>query len=154
MLAFSIPNDEIKNFMQKLLKEEAFDKLEVRFFEFETIVKYEITGNINKEYLKENEKRYFVKWQELKPFIHNLIKGDKKPKYMKMIFSLEENAVSNLCENAQAMFLNINYANNEIIGTTGTSQKNFSLSKMEDKVWEDTVLKFFKKNGINIKIEN
>lgn len=153
MLAFSIPKDEIKHFMQKLLKEDAFDKLEVRSFELETIVKYEITGNINKDYLKENEERYFVKWKELKPFIHQLIKGDKKPKYMKMVFSLEDSAVFNLCENAKAMFLNINYSNDEIMGTTGTSQKNFSLSKMEDKIWEETILKFFQKNGININIE-
>ena len=153
MLVFSIEKDEIKNFMNKLLREEAFDKLEVRFFEIETIVKYEITGNINKDYLLEGEERYFVKWKELKPYIHSIIKGDRKPKYMKMIFSLEDKAVTNLCENAKAMFLNINYVNDEVMGTTGTSQKNFSLAKLEDKIWEETVLKFFKKNEINIKIE-
>lgn len=153
MLAFSIPKDEIKIFMQKLLKEDTFDKLEVRSLELETIVKYDILGNINKDYLEENEERYFVKWKELKPFIHQLIKGEKKPAYIKIVFSLEESAVSNLCENAKAMFLNINYSNDEIICTTGTSQKNFSLSKMEDKIWEETILKFFKKNNINIIVE-
>lgn len=154
MLVFSIEKDEVKYFMQKLLKDEVFDKLEIRSLELETIVKYEISGNINKQYLKEDENRYFVRWQELKPYIHNLIKGDKKPKYLKIVFSLEESAVLKLCENASAMFLNIVYLNEEIKGTTGTSQKNFSLSKLEDKVWEDTILKFFQKNNINIKIEN
>ena len=48
------------------------------------------------------------------------------------------------------MFLNITYQNEEVICTTGTSQKNFSLDKIEDKIWEDTILRFFKKNGINI----
>lgn len=153
MLVFSIEKDEIKNFMNKLLIEEAFDRLEVRIFEVETIVKYEITGNINKDYILEGENRHFVKWKELKPYIRSIIKGDKKPKYMKMVFSLEESSVLNLCENAKAMFLNINYSNDEIIATTGTSQKTFSLTKMEDKIWEDAVLKFFYKNGINIKIQ-
>lgn len=153
MLVFSIEKDEIKNFMNKLLIEEAFDRLEVRIFEVETIVKYEIAGNINKDYILEGENRHFVKWKELKPYIRSIIKGDKKPKYMKMVFSLEENSVLNLCENAKAMFLNINYSNDEIIATTGTSQKIFSLTKMEDKIWEDAVLKFFYKNGINIKIQ-
>ena len=152
MLVFSIEKDEIKNFMNKLLIEEAFDRLEVRIFEVETIVKYEIAGNINKDYILEGENRHFVKWKELKPYIRSIIKGDKKPKYMKMVFSLEENSVLNLCENAKAMFLNINYSNDEIIAT-GTSQKIFSLTKMEDKIWEDAVLKFFYKNGINIKIQ-
>ena len=139
--------------MNKLLIEEAFDRLEVRIFEVETIVKYEIAGNINKDYILEGENRHFVKWKELKPYIRSIIKGDKKPKYMKMVFSLEESSVLNLCENAKAMFLNINYSNDEIIATTGTSQKIFSLTKMEDKIWEDAVLKFFYKNGINIKIQ-
>ncbi len=88
MLVFSIENDEIKVFMQKLLKEEAFDKLEVRNISLETIVKYDILGNINKDYLQEDENRYFVKWKELKPYIVSLIKGNIKPKFFKIVFSL------------------------------------------------------------------
>ncbi|MFR4986241.1 MAG: DUF5721 family protein [Lachnospirales bacterium] len=154
MLVFSIENDEIKVFMQKLLKEEAFDKLEVRNISLETIVKYDILGNINKDYLQEDENRYFVKWKELKPYIVSLIKGNIKPKFFKIVFSLDDSSINNLCDNANAMFLNIIYQNNIITGTTGTSQKSFSLDKKEDKIWEDIILKFFKKNNININIEN
>ncbi len=154
MLVFSIEEYEVKNFMQRLLREDSFDKLEVRSIFLETIVKYDILGNINKEYLKEDDKRYFVKWKELKPYIVSLIKGNIKPKVFKIVFSLDDNSVNNLCDNANAMFLNIIYQNNIITGTTGTSQKTFSLDKKEDKIWEDIVLKFFKKICINIKIEN
>lgn len=152
MLVFSIEESEIKIFMQKLLKEESFDKLEVRNIILETIVKYDIMCSINKDYLKEDENRHFVKWEEIKPYIVSLIKGDKKPKYFKIIFSLDDNTINNLCDNANAMFLNITYQNNIITGTTGTSQKAFSLDKKEDKIWEDTVFNFFKKNNINIKV--
>lgn len=154
MLVFSIEDEEVKIFMQKLLKEDSFDKLEVRNITLETIVKYEIIGNINRDYLQEDEKRYFVKWKELKPYIINLVKGNIKPKFFKIVFSLDEETVNNLCDNANAMFLNITYQNNVIAGTTGTSQRAFSLDKKEDKIWEDIILKFFKKNGINVKIEN
>lgn len=154
MLVFSIEEDEVKIFMQKLLREESFDKLEVRNISLETIVKYEILGNINKDYLSEDENRYFVKWKELKPYIVSLIKGNKKPKFFKIVFSLDDDTVNSLCDNANAMFLNIIYQNNIITGTTGTSQKAFSLDKKEDKIWEDIILKFFKKNGINIKIND
>lgn len=153
MLAFSIEQEEIKIFMNKLLKEESFDKLDVRTFSLETIVKYDILGNINKDYLEEGDKRNYIKWKELKPYILSIIKGDRKPKYIKIVFSLDEDVVENLCDNASAMFLNINYQNNILTGTTGTSQKSFSLDKKEDKIWEDMILKFFKKNGININIE-
>lgn len=152
MLAFSINKEYIKDFMVKLLKTETFDKLEVRSIYLETIVKYEISGNINKEYLQEDENRFFVKWQELKPYIVSLIQGNKKPKLLKIVFSLSDQEVEKLDENGQAMFLNLVYENDEITGTTGTSQKNFSLDKKLDSVWEDTVLKFFKKNEIKINI--
>ncbi len=150
MLAFTVENSDIKIFMQKLFREETFDKLELRSLSLETIVKYEILGNINKDYLEKDDKRYFVKWKELRPYIFSLIKGDRKPAYFKIVFSLDDESVNNLCENANAMFLNITYQNEEVICTTGTSQKNFSLDKIEDKIWEDTILRFFKKNGINI----
>ncbi len=154
MLVFSIEDEEVKIFMQKLLKEDSFDKLEVRNISLETIVKYEILGNINKDYLQQDENRYFVKWKELKPYIVSLIKGNIKPKFFKIVFSLDDETVNNLCDNANALFLNIIYQNNVITGTTGTSQKAFSLDKKEDKIWEDIILKFFKKNGINIKVES
>lgn len=153
MLAFYVEESEIKIFMQKLLKTDVFDKLEVRALSLETIVKYEILGNINKDYLEEDDTRYFVKWKELRPYMVELIKGERKPKYFKIVFSLDDNSVSNLCENASAMFLNVVYQNDSIFCTTGTSQKQFSLDKKEDKVWEELILKFFKKNGINIRIE-
>ena len=114
MLVFSIEDEEVKIFMQKLLKEDSFDKLEVRNITLETIVKYEITGNINKDYLQEDEKRYFIKWKELKPYIINLVKGNVKPKFFKIVFSLDDETVNNLCDNANAMFLNITYQNNTI----------------------------------------
>ena len=154
MLVFSIEDDNVKVFMQKLLKEEAFDKLEVRNIALETIVKYEILGNINKDYLQEDENRYFVKWKELKPYIVSLIKGNIKPKLFKIVFSLDDNTVNSLCDNANAMFLNIMYQNDIITGTTGTSQKAFSLDKKEDKILEDIILRFFQKNNIKIKVEN
>lgn len=154
MLVFSIEDDNVKVFMQKLLKEEAFDKLEVRNIALETIVKYEILGNINKDYLQEDENRYFVKWKELKPYIVSLIKGNIKPKLFKIVFSLDDKTVNSLCDNANAMFLNIMYQNDIITGTTGTSQKAFSLDKKEDKILEDIILRFFQKNNIKIKVEN
>lgn len=152
MISFNIDKSEIKLFMTKLLKEDAFDKLELRTLSLETIIKYDISGNINKDYLKENEERFFVRWGEIKPSIVKLITGDRKPKYIKIVFSLDDQTVANLSPNASAMFLNIYYQDDTITCTTGTSQKSFSLDKSQDKVWEDVIIKFFKKNDINVYI--
>lgn len=151
MFAFIIEENEIKDFMDKLFRQNCFDKLELRNIVLETIMKYEISGNINKEYLNEDEERYFVKWSEVKGYIFQLIKGHKKPKSLKIVFSLDENALKSLDENAAAAFLNLNYEKDRIMGTTGTSQKGFSMNKKLDNEWEDMIKRFFKKNEIVIK---
>lgn len=153
MLVFYIVDDEVKKFMNKILREESFDKFEVRNIELETFIKYEIKCNINKEYLEENEERFFAKWSELKPYIFQLVKGKKKPKYFKIVFSLSDNEMSTLFKDAAAMFLNVNFENDKIVCTTGTAQKNFSLDKKINIVWEDYVEKFFKNADIDIKKE-
>lgn len=153
MYTFYIISSEIKDFMNKLLKDTAFDFFEVRNIELETFVKYEIKGNLNKDYFeqdKENE-RFFCNWQELKPYVFQLIKGNKKPKNMKFVFSFPQNEMNNLSENAAALFLNLSFENNTVICTTGTSQKKFSLDKHLDTIWEKYIKDFF--NKIQIPVE-
>lgn len=150
MYIFYIVKSEIKIFMNKLLKGNEFDSFEVRKIELETISKFSIEGKINKDYLPEDEKREFCTWQELKPYIFQIVKGNKKPKNMKIIFSLSKNIIDQLSDNALAMFLNVNFEDNKIICTTGTSQKNFSLDNTVDIIWEEYINKFIKQAGIAV----
>lgn len=150
MYIFYIVKSEIKIFMNKLLKGNEFDSFEVRKIELETISKFSIEGKINKNYLPEDEKREFCTWQELKPYIFQIVKGNKKPKNMKIIFSLSKNIIDQLSDNASAMFLNVNFEDNKIICTTGTSQKNFSLDNTVDIIWEEYINKFIKQAGIAV----
>lgn len=150
MYIFYIVKSEIKIFMNKLLKGNEFDSFEVRKIELETISKFSIEGKINKDYLPEDEKREFCTWQELKPYIFQIVKGNKKPKNMKIIFSLSKNIIDQLSDNASAMFLNVNFEDNKIICTTGTSQKNFSLDNTVDIIWGEYINKFIKQAGIAV----
>lgn len=150
MYIFYIVKSEIKIFMNKLLKGNEFDSFEVRKIELETISKFSIEGRINKDYLPEDEKREFCTWQELKPYIFQIVKGNKKPKNMKIIFSLSKNIIDQLSDNALAMFLNVNFEDNKITCTTGTSQKNFSLDNTVDIIWEEYINKFIKQAGIAV----
>lgn len=154
MLIFYIKEDSyVKDFMNKLFLEETFDNLEVRNVFLETIIKYDISCNINRDYLPEGETRYFVTWKEIKKNIFQLIKGSRKPKSMKIIFSLDDERIMKLSDNCSAMFLNVLYEGNVITCTTGTSQKDFSMNKHCDIAWENTILKFLKRNNIIIEKE-
>lgn len=151
MLNITIDKEDVKIFMNKLLKENAFDELELRSFDLENIIKYSILGDIDKDYIKDYEKdEQYIRWKEVKPYVLKLVAGDKKHKYIKIVFSLEKGKVEDICSNINAMFLNIYYENDIIKCTTATSQKQFSLDRAEDEIWENTVLKFFKKNQIPV----
>ena len=54
--------------------------------------------------------------------------------------------------NAVYGFLNILFKDGVILCTTAISQTSFSLDKSSEKLWEEYILKFFKKNNIGIQI--
>lgn len=152
MIVINIQEAEIKDFMSKLIKEETFDTFEVRGVEINSFTKIEISGIQDKDFLSDYEKEFEIKkyctWKKLRPYVFNIIKGNKRPRSIKIVFSLKSEKLSALHENASALFLNMNFENNEILFITGVSQKNFSLDKSLDNLWDDFVIQFFKENNI------
>lgn len=148
MYAFYIEGEDVKNFMNKLLRENTFDGYELRNVEIENIAKFEIDGSINRDYLNEDEDRSFCYWSEIKGYVFEIIKGNRLPKVFKVVLSLTADKVEILHPNGAAMFINIMFENDRVNFVTGTSQKNFSLDKGVDVAWEEYVHKFFKKLGL------
>ena len=146
MIAFSIT--DTKFFMNSLLKEDTFDSFEVRGVELYSFTKFNMSGALNTSDLTDSDiKRNYCTWQELRPYVFNIIKGNAKPKYIKIIFSLSVEESLKLHSNSAALYLNMNFSDDAITFTTGTAQKNFDLDKSLDHVWEDYVIKFFKAKG-------
>jgi hypothetical protein len=150
MYKFHIDSEDTKKFMNMLLKEEKFDKLECRGCEITTFVSYEIDGKLNKDFFDEEPKRIYTRWGEIRPLIFTLIKGKRKPKVFKIILALGEDGTEKLHPNAKACFLNISFENNIVVFTTGTAQKEFALNKEVDEAWETAMKAFFKKLGLAV----
>ncbi len=150
MLSINISGTEIKNFMNKLLKTDCFDRFDIRSFELETFISYTINGMLNNDYLEEEKekKKQYCSWTEVRPYIFGLIKGKIKPKCIKAVFSLNTKETLEICDNAAAMFLNVIFQEDNIYCTTATAQKNFSLEKKEDYIWEEYIKTFFKEKEI------
>ena len=150
MVAFEVEN--IKNFMSLLLKGTTFDNFEVRLVSLKTFTNFEIDPYLNKEFFsldeQENLNRTYCLWSELKPIVFELIKGSKLPKFIKLIISYPENRLSEIHENASSLFINIIFENNTLTCISGCSQKNFSMDKSVDILWDDYVKKFFTANKI------
>ncbi len=153
MQAFNIPEPDVKSFMNRLLKESLFDGFEVRGVEVFGITRFSLSGALDNSFVEANESgndRAFCLWSELRPYVFQIIKGGKRPKAIRLIFSLDSVKAQSLHENAAALFLNIAYEGNSITCTTATSQKNFSLDKSMDMLWDENVINFFRENQIAV----
>ena len=170
MLNLKIEAVDVKAFMGALLMSDKFDFLEVRGVDVTTFSHFNISGqkiirpktdqdDKKEESRKEEDakisdaevkaKAEHCKWSEIKPFVHNIIKGGEKPGHIKIVFSMEPEEVLKLHQNGAAMYLNVLYNGEEVFFTSATAQKGFSLDKSLDHVWEDYLVGFFKANGIN-----
>lgn len=155
MLAFTI--NDTKSFMNLLLKGDSFDTFHFRQGEVTTFASFVIEGKRNLDFYTAEEAEMglsrYVHWDEIRPFVFQTIKGNRLPKSIKLIFSLPDEKLEHL-PNTAAAFLNILFKNNIVHCTTAISQKTFSLDKSSENLWEEYVLKFFKKNGIAFQLQN
>ena len=111
-----------------------------------------LDGVAVKSFFDEENKpqRKFCTWEEIRPFIFSVIKGSKLPKHMKIVLSAPDELRNNLCENASALFINVNYENNVLTLITGYSLKTFSLNKDHEIIWDNYVEEFIKENNISV----
>ena len=148
MQAFSIPEPQIKDFMQHLFAHDTFINFEVRGVVVHGFTYFEISGE--KTRLPDQEANYCT-WEELRPYVRNIIKGTEKPRAMKIIFA--QTAPESLNPNAAALFINMNYEGDKLTCTTATSQKQFDLNKAVDMEWDNWVRDFFRQKGITVTLD-
>jgi len=139
MQVFSIQESDIKNFMQHLFALDSFNCFQVRGITIHSFTYFEISGEKTEGYCT---------WEELSPYVRNILKGRDKPRAMKFVFA--HGQVESVHPNAAALFININYEGDKITCTTATSQKNFDLNRQVDTEWDTWVKAFFMQKKINI----
>ncbi|MGL4790489.1 MAG: DUF5721 family protein [Anaerotignaceae bacterium] len=143
----------IKDFMAMLLKKDTFDTLEVREVTVTTFSTFQIYGNINKEYFDESQPiAQYATWERLKSYVFEIIKGNKQPKHIKIIFSASDELLTSVSAEASALFINIQFENGKATIISGCSQKTFSLDKKLENIWDMWVTEFFSNNNINVEI--
>ena len=155
---FETANDSLKPIMNQLLKGSAFDGFFVRGAEISVFTKIEISGILDKGFFPEPERaqlnRNYVYWSEIKPFALSVIKGGRTPNILKIIFSLPDDRVKALHDNASAMFLNLLYEESKLRFTTAVSQRSFSLDKSADAAWDAYIKDFFNGNRWSVSTLN
>jgi len=161
MIALKI--EKIKLFMAKLLTNTLFDEFILKEMEIQTFTSFYISGQFNENFfsneeLEERGGSKYVLWKEIRPVAFSIIKGNKTPLSMKIVFQLPEDMSGKLVESlggkirlkdVGGMFINIRFEKNELHVITGTAIKTFTLDKTLEQEWDAWVKKFISSQGIS-----
>ena len=151
---------EVKDFMNKLLISDCFDKMLVCEAELRTAWDLKLSGRINKAFFDEDapeRKEEFASWEKVKPLFLQAIKGNRTPLSFKIVFLLPRNNLTDIIirnnllvspEDVAGMYLNIHFEKGELLLTSGTSLKVFTPDRTVEQMWDDAFLAFLSKHGI------
>ena len=157
MISFQM--EDVKAFMNKLLLSQTFDAFHVVEGSIITYSTYHFDGHLHPDYYTKEEQealglsaRRFARWQELRPFCLELIKGKRTPLGFRFTFQLSPENTEKLLNQTASTFsvgdvnglaLNIRYEDGNIICTTALSLNFFTMDKSLEHTWDQMVQRFF-----------
>lgn len=158
----SLKLSEVKAFMARLLMNSTFDAYLLKEMDLQTFTGFNITGQFNeaffsKEELEERGENKSIQWSDVKQIAFSMIKGNKTPLSLKIVFQLPkdqcEALVNNLggrlkIEEVGGLYLNVRFDKGELRIITGTAIKTFTLDKTLEQEWDKMVKGMLKEQGI------
>lgn len=141
--------------MNDLLVNEKYDSFNLYEARIKTGLDYYIRGLFNKgffDYDVQGDMDDYELWGNVKETVFSLIKGKRLPISFKVILMFNRENVDRLIEmnnlpiskdDISGLFFNINYEDEKLTITTGTSLKIFTLDKTLENIWDDTVGKYY-----------
>ncbi|MGF7143246.1 hypothetical protein HNQ56_001669 [Anaerotaenia torta] len=154
---------EVKPFMAKLLAQTAFDHFILREMELSTLTNFTIDGQLNEAFLSKEELEERgehgrnILWSDVRTVVFSMIKGNKTPLSLKIVFQLprkqSEELLQNLggrirAEELGGLYLNIRFEKNALHIITGTAIKTFTLDKTLEQEWDRRVREILKEQAI------
>ncbi len=159
----SLTITEVKAFMGKLLAQTTFDFFLLKELELSTFINFTINGQLNeaffsKEEIEErSEHQNNALWSEVRSIAYSMIKGNKTPLILKIVFQLPRPLCEELVqqsggrlrsEEVGGLYLNVRFEKNELHIITGTAIKTFTMDKTLEQEWDLWVKKMLKEQGI------
>ena len=158
----SIQIQDVKEFMNQLLRSDLFHPFYLWEASIKTGVSYHIDGRLNEDFYNTDEletlpQTDYISWAQIKPQIFSMIKGSNTPLSMKIILLLSETSTNQLltkynlplsAENINGLFLNIYYDGINLTCTTGVSYRTFTMDKRLETVFEASILNLLRQAQI------
>ena len=152
---------KLRDFNKQLFAEPTFDAFLVPEAHFTTSFRTDFNGKLT-EGSSDTEDAAFAKeaacvsWKELRPIALQLVRG-QAPKSFSVVLKLPEEQVQEIlaqaspgddASNVEGFYLNIRYAKDELMLTSGCMQKTFSLDKTWEKAWDHYIENYLSRLGL------
>lgn len=158
MLALQIVDR--KDFTSKLFLGEVFHHFSFVEASFTTFLTHTLDGTLQKAFYDSDScpQRTFCLWEEVQPQCYAIIRGKRTPLQFKIVLQLAPENVERLLlqsglpirsDDVFSLSLNFHFDGKQILCTTGTSLRIFTLDRSLDRIWDDMVKCFLKKQGIS-----
>ena len=163
----TLTTSDIKQFMNQLFIDKTFDHFLLCEATIMTGSTYIIDGHINKEFYDSDDEhnepeRIYQYWEECKNVALEMIKGSRVPLGIKIIFMLapynvdkfiEQNNLPYTADQIKGLYLNIRYEYNKLHISSGTALSVFTMDKLVEHTWDETLHKFFAAHTIAMEEE-
>ena len=155
MIALSII--DVKDFMNKLLIGEVFDRFFLVEASVTTFNTFTIDGRLQQDFFdtdtvamhKSNSIEYSL-WRDVKPYCFSVIRGRRTPLNFRIVLQLSHKQTQQILNPSfpdgsvpDCIFcLNLQYRNDSLLCTTGVSYTSFCLDKRPEHLWDEIIRKF------------
>ena len=155
MIALSII--DVKDFMNKLLIGEVFDRFFLVEASVTTFNTFTIDGRLQQDFFdtdtvamhKSNSIEYSL-WRDVKPYCFSVIRGRRTPLNFRIVLQLSHKHTQQILNPSfpdgsvpDCRFcLNLQYRNDSLLCTTGVSYTSFCLDKRPEHLWDEIIRKF------------
>lgn len=155
MIALSII--DVKDFMNKLLIGEVFDRFFLVEASVTTFNTFTIDGRLQQDFFdtdtvamhKSNSIEYSL-WRDVKPYCFSVIRGRRTPLNFRIVLQLSPKQTQQILNPSfpdgsvpDCRFcLNLQYRNDSLLCTTGVSYTSFCLDKRPEHLWDEIIRKF------------
>lgn len=154
--------DDTRQFMQCLLRTDAFDGFLFHEMNLDVLHHYTFDGKINTAYLDTEEKskyegQAYIEWHTIKPQINAILKASHTPTSMKITMSLSPKATIDVQNRllgdmavypVQGFLINVQFDGTQVRIITGTNYNQFTLDKSIEKAFDLMIEKFFKRHEL------
>ena len=155
MIALSII--DVKDFMNKLLIGEVFDRFFLVEASVTTFNTFTIDGRLQQDFFgtdtvamhKSNSIEYSL-WRDVKPYCFSVIRGRRTPLNFRIVLQLSHKQTQQILNPSfpdgsvpDCRFcLNLQYRNDSLLCTTGVSYTSVCLDKRPEHLWDEIIRKF------------